>query len=225
MSDSATLYANETQTRFYLIPDDADVASGGLILRSLTGRRKDVDPDAARSFEVPEDRAKELAREEIGKVTRQASQFLSGVGSFLQDAAKKTKEQQEARKKRPNRAANVADALGVTPEQLQNDPDAVIQGLKGIWEGLQVSLADALKGDPASQEATRQRVEFIADLAGVDVGDANSTVDDLREKLHDVLSSPELEQRVRDATDKLNQVSSDLKASARGFTEEEPDEA
>ncbi|MBW2255617.1 MAG: hypothetical protein JRI25_13595 [Deltaproteobacteria bacterium] len=224
MSESSTLYANPSQTRFYFIPDDAEVASGGLVLRSLTGQRKDVSLEAVEAYEIPEDRAKEITRLEIGRYTRQASGFLAGVGAFMQGVADKA-EERKGRKPGPGpREANVADALGITPDQLRNDPDAVIEGLKGMWSGLQVVLKDALATGKEADETTRERIRFVAELAGADIDAAETTVDELRTKVHDLLMSQELEERVRNATARLNEISAELHTSADSLAEEPSDD-
>jgi len=219
MPGSSTLYANPSQTRFYLIPDDAEVPSGGLVLRSLTGRRKDVALDAVEVYEISEDRAKEITRLEIGRLTRQATGFLAGVGAFMQGVADRAKEHPEPPPHGP-REANVAEALGITPDQLRNDPEAVIDGLKRMWSGLQVALKDALDTNKEADEATRARVRFIAEMAGADVDAAETTVEDLRTRIHDLLMSQELEKRVREATARLNEISAEIRASADALAED-----
>jgi hypothetical protein len=208
MSESSTLYAHPSQTRFYLIPDDADVASGGLVPRSLTGRRKDVELEGVAAYEIPEDQAKEIAQLEIGRLTSQATGFLAGVGAFMQGGADKAKERKE----------------GLPRPSPRNDPDAVIEGLKGMWSGVQVVLKDALDTGKEADEATRQRIRFLAEMAGADVDAAETTVDDLRTKIHDLLASQELETRGRDATARLNEISAELHASADAMAKEPSDD-
>ena len=194
------VFADSSSKQFYLLPDDADLPSGPLVLRSLTGDRLEVDAEAAEAYAISEDEAKERVKQQLAEVAQRATGILASLGTLLRGAA-------EGLPTGPKpQEASVAEALGVTPEQLRDDPKAVLAGLKRVGAGLVESLKDALASDPASEEVTRQRIEALAGVVGADPKD----LDDLRNKLKAQLMDPELEQRIKQATDDLRTSTDDL---------------
>jgi hypothetical protein len=61
-----TLWSDAARTRFFLIPDQHQLPPGDLPLHTLTGRKLAVDPAAATSFEVSEEKAKEWLESQFG---------------------------------------------------------------------------------------------------------------------------------------------------------------
>ncbi len=206
MADS-TLYADPDQTRFFLVPDDAAPPPGGLVLWSLTGSRLEVDPEGIALYEITEEEAKERTRDLLTGYARQATGVLAGLGAMMRQAA-----EAEPGPPEPVPAqANLAQTLGLTEEELKNDPEAVMEGLRHIGAGLSQSLADLLSDDPASAEATRERVRALAEAVGVDPDEADTNVDELSSKLREAFLNPEVEAQIRDATRKLEEATADLK--------------
>lgn len=52
---SSRLWRDPGKNRYYLIPDDDPPPHGPLVLKSITGRTLNVDPDGAAAFEVDRD--------------------------------------------------------------------------------------------------------------------------------------------------------------------------
>lgn len=204
-----TLYADPSQTRFYLIPNDAALPEGDLVLRSLTGTKLEVAAAAADPFLITEEQAKELTREVIAKATKTASSFLAGLGGMLQEASRRV--DAGIRPEPGPREPAVAEALGVTEEQLRDDPDAVMEGLKRVGQGLQQTLEDAVETGKAADQATRERIRKVADMLGANVDEAEDSVEELLEKMREWLANPELEQKVRDATQRLRDLTDELR--------------
>ncbi len=210
-----TLYADPSQSRFYLIPDDAGLPAGELALRSLTGAKLEVAAASAEAFRIDEAQAKELAREAIGKATRAASSFVAGLGGMLQEASKRAKDPTHETGPGP-REPKVAEALGVSEDELRNDPDAVIDGLKRVGQGLQQSLKEILSSKPGADSATKERLAQLGAAVGWDPEAAGASVDDLKEKLRGLLANPELEERIQAATERLRAMSEELRAKPKG---------
>jgi hypothetical protein len=209
-----TLYADPSQTRFYWIPDDAAIPPGELVLRSLTGKRLDVSAAAVQDYRITEEQAKELTREVVARASKTASALLAGLGGMLQEASKRAAE--VGRPPPGDREPKVADALGVTEDQLRNDPDAVVEGIKRAGQGLQQVLKEAIDTGREADAATRERVRRLAEMAGANIDATQTTVDELLEKLREFLANPELEKRVNDATTRLKDLADELRTERRG---------
>ena len=70
-SDSVTgaaLWTDGARTRFFIVPDDAVLPAGDFALRTITGRKADVDPAALAPFEVSEPQAKAWLEGEFGRM-------------------------------------------------------------------------------------------------------------------------------------------------------------
>lgn len=208
------LYADPSQTRFFWIPDDAAIPPGELVLRSLTGKQLDVSAAAVQEYRITEERAKELTREAVANVSRMASSFLAGLGGILQEASRRAAD--VGRPPPGEREPEVAKALGVTEEELHNDPDAVMDGLKRAGQGLQQVLKEAIEGGREADASTRERIKRLAEIVGANVDEAQESVDDLIVKLKEYLADPELTKRVHDATTRLKDLADELGTERKG---------
>ncbi len=204
---SHTLYSNPDHTVFYYIPDDVELPGGALVLQSLTGKRREVDPQAALAYEVPEERAQEITREIVAGFSRGIGRFLAGTLDMMRTA------QREPDSSQKPRTTNVAEALGLSEEQLANDPDAVIQGIREAGKGLQQTLRQSWSADKVSEEVARERLEALAKLAREEVAPALAdAVRNMPDALRDLMEDRDLEQDVRDATEKLESIGDKIRA-------------
>jgi hypothetical protein len=65
---SSSLWSTAGRARNFVIPDDRELPPGDLLLRTLTGKRLEVDPAAAAAFEVSAEEAKTWAQAELKQV-------------------------------------------------------------------------------------------------------------------------------------------------------------
>lgn len=206
-----TLYASADERRFFLIPDDADLLPGAFTIRSLTGRARQVDPVVLDVYEVPEAEAQALARAAMEGWVETGKKVVASVTTALRDAAQgqPTAATPPAADAQYDRAA---DALGVTREQLHGDPKAVLAGLTDALKGIAAVARESI--DPASAADGKQRMVALAARLRTDglPADAATTVEELQETLRQALGSAELEQTVRDASQRLSELSAELEA-------------
>ena len=84
MKVSQTLWSNIERSRFFLIPNDHQIPDGDFLLRTITGRQMEVDPNALESFEVNRDEAKSWLNSQFGKVVEEAkgklTNYLTNLG-------------------------------------------------------------------------------------------------------------------------------------------------
>lgn len=206
-----TLYASADERRFFLIPDDAALLPGDFAIRSLSGRARQVDPVVLDVYEIPEAEAQAVARAAMEGWVETGKKVVASVTTALRDAAKgqPTAAASPAVNAQYDRAA---DAIGVTREQLHGDPQAVLAGLTDALKGLAAVARESI--DPVSAADGKQRMEALAARLRKDglPADAATTIEELPETLRQVLGSAELEQTVRDASRRLNELSAQLDA-------------
>jgi len=221
----ASVFTTRTQDRFYHFPEGTEVAEGDLELRSLRGERRHVDSDAAAAFEVSEARAKELVKAEVADFTQRATGALSALGSVLRAASNKSVPSPSPEQTPPKNV--VADLLGITPEQLSGDPQAVREGMKAVVAGLGAALADAAGQTPDATERTEERVERVREALGqMPDGEGGDAMVEGLKSLAGVLNDPETSARVRDAADKLSEATGRLQKGHDDLAQalsEEPD--
>ncbi|MCO4746156.1 MAG: hypothetical protein KC912_15270 [Proteobacteria bacterium] len=206
-----TLYSDPSNKRFFHVPDSARIPAGDFVLRSLAGKKLEVAEASVEIFEIPEDKAKDLAGVEMKRMAAAAGRFASGAGTFLRGLAAQLPNPTPPPAGREQRRTTIADALGVTEEQLSNDPTAVIEGIKNVGKGLEQLLKDAVSTSASDEDVEARQsalVEYMREQLG---DDAAVSAETLPETLRNFLSNPELEERIRDAAAQLNQASEQLK--------------
>ena len=74
-----TLWSDGSRNRHFLISEDKKLPSGDFILRTITGRQQEVDPEAVVPFEVSREEAKEWVKTELGGVLGDLKGGLAGA--------------------------------------------------------------------------------------------------------------------------------------------------
>lgn len=206
------LYSDPTNKHFFHIPEDTELPAGDLILRSLSGKKLEVAAVSVQIFEVPEARAKELAAVEMKRLADVAARMMTGAGGFLRGIASALPTPQAPPPGREKRRTTIADALGVTEEQLSNDPEAVIAGIKQIGAGLGELLRDAVAKGVSEEESERRKQALLTFLREQLGEEAAVTAENLPETLRGYLSNPELEEKLKEAAAGLREASEQLKS-------------
>jgi hypothetical protein len=153
-----TLWIADGGARFFSVPDDAELADGGLELRTLGGRRRSADPEAAAAYELSVEDGQAAARAEVaafgGAVKDAVARGLSALAGLGPDAA----EEREARE------ARTAAVFGLSREDM-NDPQKLKEAGAAFVDGL---LAAAREGarDPDAAARTLAPVAAQVRAAG-----------------------------------------------------------
>lgn len=196
--------------RFFWIPDDAVLASGPLLLRSLKGDRKEVDPNTVVRFELDEERAKTVVQQEMAGLARKANQFLTNAATAVRAAATAPPVDPAAQR---SAEFNFASVLGMTPEEIRANPEKTIEALKATLTGMTSTLRDAAQtADPVARDVAKKRMEgisaYLRDQGGTEMAGG---LESLPERLRTFLSDPDLEKRIREAAASLNQAAAELR--------------
>lgn len=93
------------RARHFILPDDAELAPGGLALRTSTGRERTVDEAAVLPYEVTEEEARAWAKAQLGEVFGEIREQTLG---FVERLRQKTAAMREENRRTWDQA--VADA-------------------------------------------------------------------------------------------------------------------
>jgi hypothetical protein len=70
--EDKTVWRTDEGTRYFLIPDDAELPVGDFLIRTVTGKHRKTDEEALRTFEISEEQATMWLKQQFGN-------FLDGL--------------------------------------------------------------------------------------------------------------------------------------------------
>jgi uncharacterized membrane-anchored protein YjiN (DUF445 family) len=97
----------------------------------------------------------------------------------------------------------VATLLGVTPEELQNNPEAAQAAFVKISTNLQEVLGDSTSENSTQIEAARSHLHSLRETLRTQGFDTSEDIEKLPDLLQEVLSSPKIEQYLQEMLAKL----------------------
>lgn len=176
------VFATLAEDRFFHLPAEHGLPEGALVLRSLTGQRLEVDPEAAAAFEVSEAEAQALVQTQMRGFLDRARQGLGTLNTMadqLVQAAKDAPTEGHEERMRA-REERLSGALGIGVEQVR-DPQQLMDGFTGLLDRIQHAL-----NRPAGQPGDAVS-EAMAPLAGLEEeASADATLGALEEGLAEV---------------------------------------
>lgn len=211
-----TLYANKDRTVFYWVPNDLEFVEGPYELSTLTREKISVQEEAVVAFEIDEAQAKQLARQAVKRFTMATSQFIARSATALRELHEnKPVTTDDQRAAAEDALGQVASTLGITPEQVRGDPEAVKEGFKGVIGGIQDALKDAVTPEGERSEASKERLEAMKRYATEELGaDIGEKVEEWPEQIADALRNPELVEQAKQSADYLKQLAAEIRAGA-----------
>lgn len=193
---SQTLWSNPERSRFYLIPDERELASGNFVLRTVTGRQREVDEADLESFEVSRDEAKVWLKEQFGQV-------LTSAKGGIMDALKNWRSPQPASpshsapdRDNPDTKTTTAESrtaaalseldalLSQSAEQVRAKSAKSLGHLQAIANALNAMFEGAISAEPGSlEQAQRQALVLRDNLESLGIS-AGTQLENLPERLH-----------------------------------------
>ena len=211
-----TLYANADQSVFYWVPNELEFVDGPYVLSSLKREKISVKEEAVAAFQIDEAQAKQLAKQAVKRFTMATSQFITRSATALRELHENrpvTTDDQKATAK--DAVDQVASVLGITPEQLRGDPEAVKEGFKGVIGGIQDALKDATAPKEERSAEAQARLDAMKRYATEDLGvDIGEKVEDWPEQIADALRNPELVEQAKRSAAHLKQLAAEIRAGA-----------
>jgi uncharacterized membrane-anchored protein YjiN (DUF445 family) len=114
----------------------------------------------------------------------------------------------------------VAILLAVTPEELQNNPEAARSAFVKIYTKLQEVLGDSTSENSTQVEAARAHLHSLRETLRTQGFDPSEDIEKLPDLLQEILSSPKIEQYLQEMVVKLQTLAdkSDQSPEAVGQT-------
>lgn len=200
-----TLYASEDRSRFFLVPNDAKLAKGDFVVRSILGATLAVDPMVVDLYEVSEAEGQEAIRTLLLGLGSKIAAIAGSAAKALQEAPRLDPEEVAARE------ARVAESLRVTREELKGDPKAVVSAVGALLAGVLQAAKDSVNA-PETAEARIRDVAEALRQEGADE-EAVDAVEALPARLRELLGSDETKRKVEELTEKIRKATRDLEGS------------
>jgi uncharacterized protein YjbI with pentapeptide repeats len=213
-----SLWVDSTQTRYFLIPTRQKLKSGDFILHNLDGEEKKVNATSVTPFEITEEEANTYLQTEIEQVMEQAKNALSNLitSSVAQGRVDSTSTPSS-----DEFLSNLMAALmGVTPEEVKNNPATAEAGLQNLLSQLKAVIHGSLSEDPAQLETARDRMRSLQVTLkshSIELGEA---LEKFPDRLHELQrlskQTPDLQQttaKLRELADKIDPSSADKSLS------------
>ena len=208
------LWVDSTQTRYFLIPTRQKLPSGDFILHTIDGEEKKVNATSLIPFEITEEEANTYLQTEIEQVMEQAKNALSSlITSSVEQGRVGSTSTPSSDEFLPNLMAAL---MGVTPEEVQNNPATAEAGLQNLLSQVKAVIHGSLSEDPAQLEAARDRIRSLQVTLkshSIELGEA---LEKFPDRLHELQrfskQTPELQQttaKLRELADKIDPSSAD----------------
>ncbi|MBE9127619.1 MULTISPECIES: hypothetical protein [unclassified Coleofasciculus] len=208
-----SLWLDSTRSRYFLIPDDQDLVTGDFILCNLSGDEKNVDSASIASFEITESEAKAYLQAEMNQALEEAKNAFSNFVAF-------STQKSQAAPSNPTPSSDdtqsthnlISTLLGVTPEELQNNPEAIQTAFLNLYTELKEFVSASTSKNPTEVEAARARLHSLRKTLSTQGINLSEDIEEFPDKLQEVLSSSNIEgylkeivSKLRDLADKINQ--------------------
>lgn len=153
-----SLWVNDAQHRYFLIPVDQNLPVGPWVLRSLNGQEQYVDSQAVAQYEISETKAASLLEDQIDQAMAQTRVALSQALVIDPNSGlfKTTPEAQAAA------LTLLSSMIGVSPEELKQDPQHLRSYLESFLTEIRSGLAAGIE-DPNALVPIQNQLNAIQD--------------------------------------------------------------
>lgn len=165
----STAWSDMERSRHFLVPDDTQLPSGKFAVRSILGRRLEVDEAALQPYAVSKEEANAVVREQLGGVFRDAKERLGALmeqkREERQAAAAERKKARAERGPRPFSAEAISEGFQQILSDLPRDQKHKLEGLapllKASMNELGAMFDGALSLDDEKMQAARSRLDKL----------------------------------------------------------------
>lgn len=179
MNTNKTLWFDAERTQYYLIPDTQVLPDGDLALHTLMGRECHVEAETVASWLVTQaDAETHLSSSAMG-LFMNATKTFAGLLSSLTPP-----QSQESSANDYLTNTVLAKFLGISPEELQNNPHLGQAGLQKIFASLADILADTIAEDPERLDNAREQIKNFRETLATQEVYIHNQIEDLPDKVH-----------------------------------------
>ncbi|MBX9254086.1 hypothetical protein H1Q63_09025 [Desmonostoc muscorum CCALA 125] len=208
-----TFWTDSKRSRYFLIPDNQKLSRGRFVISTLTGIQKKVTQIAIANFEIPESAAKAYLENEMNQAMAQAKIAVSNLMFFSTQTSEKVP---PASNETPSVPDILSSLLGVTPEELQNNPEAAQKAFVNIYTQLKEFLGESTSENSTQVESARSRVRSLRETLQAQGINISEEIDELPNKLQEVLSSANIEEYLQEIVTKLRDLTEQIEQSPDG---------
>ncbi|WP_413167570.1 hypothetical protein ACL6C3_12930 [Capilliphycus salinus ALCB114379] len=209
-----TLWTDSTRSHYFLIPNDRELPNGDFILFTLNGSEKQVDATALTSFEISESEAKAYLQTEMNQAFEEAKNAFSNFMAFSTQTSQDVSSNPTPSSEKSQSAQTlISSLLGVSYEELQNNPETAQTAFQNVYTELKQLLGESTSTNPAKVEEARARMRSWREkleLQGIKVGEE---MEELPDQLGEILSSSNLEVYLREIVAKLQDFADQINQS------------
>jgi hypothetical protein len=197
--DNFLLWTDTKRSRYFLIPEKQKLARGSFVIHTLTGKQKKVTQIAIAPFEISETDAKNYIQTEINQGMQQAKTTFS----HLISSSTQTSEEVASV---PN---VICSLLGITPEELENNPEAAQTAFANLYSDLKEFLGASSDKNPAQVETTRSRVRSLRET--IQAQALNINIEELPKNLQ-----PKVEEYLQEILTQLENLTTQIDTDKDG---------
>lgn len=205
-----SLWTNSNRSRYFLIPNNQNLPPGNFTIQTLTGITKQVDVTALTPLEITAEQAKPYFQAEL----EQSIQQVKNAFSTFADFAAAAKGQTTSNTKPPQPSSNpIATLLGISPEELRDNPQAIKAGWNKLVDGFKDLLRGATSEDETHLEVARTRMRQLREHLQAQGVEVNNSIEELPNKLRENYLSSDTEPNLVESAAKLEETTNKLKLS------------
>jgi hypothetical protein len=205
-----TFWTDAKRSRYFLIPDNQKLSRGRFIISTLTGTQKKVTQSAIANFEISESEAKVYLQTEMNQAMAQAKTAFSNFMSFSTQTSEKAPSNPTPSS---NQADIISSLLGVSLEELQNNPEVAQTAFVNIYTDLKEFLSESTSENSPKVEAARSRLGSLRETLQAQGINISEEIEELPDKLQEVLSWANLEGYLEEIVTKLRDLTEQLEQS------------
>ena len=211
LNDKSSLWTDSKRSRYFLIPSNQKLSRGSFVICTLTGTTKKVTQTALAPFEIPETQAKAYLKAEVNQAMQEAKTVFANLVSFsTQTSEEAPSNPTPSSDQTPSVPNIISSILGITPEELQKNPEVAQTAFVNLYTDLKELLGESTKQNPAQVEATRSRVRSLRETLQVQGININEEIEELPENLQEVLSCAKIEGYLQEIVTKLRDLTDQI---------------
>lgn len=238
---SKKLWSNTSRTRHFLIPDEVELPAGTFELRTLTGRNKHIDQASIVQYEVTHEQAQTWLKDQFAQVIDTAKESI--LDSMREKMAQKPDldawfnrprgtpppqpstersterpKQQDKSKAKPKEASPAlslfAKLSGISPEQLNADPESFERALQSLLGQAGDFFSDATAEDETRLKTAREHIQTFRSTLQQHGLNVSEGMDRLPDKLREAYRSAEQDMGAGELAQHLESLADGLQKAA-----------
>ncbi|MCP4535605.1 MAG: hypothetical protein GY832_00490 [Chloroflexi bacterium] len=200
-----SLWTNNGQTKYYLIPPDQLLPDGDFTIRTSTGQEQAVDATAAAIFEITKEQAEQ-------HIQSQMDQALEGVkdvlGDFMGMMQQEAKQRAATQAEPPLRVTPglVTDLIGFTADELRAKPEILEERVNDFFGGIKTFLQSVTSENPAELEPARDQMRSLRATFEKHGVETNEAMEQLPDKMRTAYLSADREESLKSSAAELEKL-------------------